>query len=130
MRGKTHVGLHDGNLTLLHDQHGYFFHAEQERIEVVRAVKQGVVLETDLAAQIQKFLKVLIGAVPVVLAAENGLEEPRVRRRTLGGGPLQRFDICKSAKAARDVARRQRFAFQGRDDADHVDDFTGLGGTW
>ena len=78
--GRPTYAFDDSDLTLLDDQHGHFFHAHQERVEVVRAVQQGIVLEPDLAAQVQELLKVLIGAVLVVLVAQNGLDESRVSR--------------------------------------------------
>src|SRR5207245_1097301 len=61
-----------------------------------------------------------ISVVPVILIAENRLEESRVRAWTAAGRRFQRFDVCKSAQAARDIARRQRLALQSRDDAYHV----------
>jgi hypothetical protein len=76
---KADVSLHHGNLTLLDDQHGDFFHSHQEWIEVIGAVQQGIVLKPDFAAQLQKLLKVLIGTVLVILVAQNGFDQSRVR---------------------------------------------------
>ena len=112
LRRETDVRLDHRDLALLDDQHGHFFHADQKRVEVVRAVQQGIVLQPDLAAQFQKLLKILIGAVLVVLVAQNGLDESRVRGGARASDGLQRFDILESAQAARDIAGRQGLAFQ------------------
>ena len=127
LRGKADVCLDHGDLALLDDQHGDFFHPQQKWVEVVSAVEQGIVLESDLAAQVQELLKVLIGAVPVVLVSKNGLDQSSVRRGTAAGRRLQRFDVPESAEAAGNVTRRQRVALQRRDNADHVKDSSSLG---
>ena len=127
LRRETDVRFHHGNLTLLDDQHGHFFDSDQKRVEVIRAVQQGVVLQPDLAAQLQKLLKILIGAVLVILVAQNGLDESRVCGGARASDGLQRFDIFESAQAARDITSRQGLAFQRRDDTHHVEDSSGLG---
>ena len=68
-------------------------------------------LKSDLAAQVEELLKILIRAVLIVLVTKNGLDEPRVIRRTEPGRRFQRFDVLESTEAARDVATRQRLAF-------------------
>src|SRR5438132_1517899 len=84
-------------------------------------------LEPDLAALFQKLLKILIGAVPVVLVTQNGLYESRVRGGEAPAGHcLQRFDILESAQTAGDIPSRQGLAFQSRDDTNHVEDSSGL----
>jgi hypothetical protein len=55
LRGKADVGLDDGDLTLFDNQHRHLLHANQERVEVVRAVEQRIVLETDLSAGLKEF---------------------------------------------------------------------------
>ena len=107
LRGETDVRLDDRDLALLDDQHGHFFHTQQEGVEVVRAVEQGVVLESDLAAQVEELLKILIRAVLVVLVAKNGFDEPRITGGTEPGRRFQRFDVLESTEAARNVATRQ-----------------------
>ena len=64
-------------------------------------------LEPDLAAEFQKLLKILIGAVLVALVPQNGLDESRVRG-CVGGRRLQFFDIRESPQAAGDVGGFER----------------------
>ena len=111
LRRKTDVRLHHRHLTLLDDEHGDFFDSNQKRVEVISAVQQGIVLEPDLAAQLQELLEVLIRAVPLVLVAQNGLDQSRIRRGCAAGHRLERLDIGESAQAAGDISRGQRLAF-------------------
>src|ERR1039458_8214999 len=48
LRRQSYVGLDHGDRTLFHNPHRYLFHANQERVEVVSAIEQRVVLEGDL----------------------------------------------------------------------------------
>ena len=54
LRRETDVGFHHRHLALLDDQHGHFFYSDQKGIEVIGAVQQRIVLQPDLAAQLQK----------------------------------------------------------------------------
>src|SRR5208337_4670760 len=60
LRGQSYVGLDNGDLALFYNQHRHLLHANQERVEVVSAIEQRVVLEADLATGLEEFLEVLI----------------------------------------------------------------------
>lgn len=49
LRREADVRLDYANLTLLDYQHGHFFNSEEEGVEVISAIEQGIVLEPDLA---------------------------------------------------------------------------------
>ena len=71
LRRQSHVGLDDRHLPLFHNQHRHLLHAHQERIQVVGAVEQRVVLQADLSARLKELLEVLVVVVLIVLAAED-----------------------------------------------------------
>ena len=122
-RRQADIGLNHRNLALFDDQHGNLLHSHQERIQVVGAVEQWVVLEADFPAFVEECLEVLVGLVLVILAAEDRLNQLRVGQAALAaffGQPLQVLDILESAQSAGDVACRKRVAFERCHDADHV----------
>ena len=81
-------------------------------------------LQADLSAGIEELLEILEVVVQGVLAAEDGGDELEIG----GAGVLfELFDIVESSQPVGDGAGRQRLAFEGGYDADHVDDFASLG---
>jgi len=75
------------------------------------------VLQPDLAARVEEALVVLIVVVQRVLAAQQHLDDLRV------DGALRLLhlrDVVEPAEPARDVAERQRLAFERGHDADDV----------
>ena len=125
LRGQADVGLDDGDLALLDDQHGDLLHADEEGIEVVSAVEKRIVLQADFAAGIEELLEVLVVVVQRVFAAEDGGDELEV------GGVRLLFEFCdivEESQTAGDGTCLQRLAFKRGDDADHVRDFAALGG--
>ena len=123
--GQSDVGLDDGDLTLFDNQHRNLLHANQERVEVVSAIKQRVVLEADLSASLEELLEVLIVVVLIVLAAEN---QPHQLEISDAGFPFELADVLESAQPAGNSAGRQGLAVQCGDHSDHVDDFAAFAG--
>ena len=117
------VGLDHGHLALLDHQHRHFFDADQERIQQIRPVEQRVVLESHLAAGLQKGVEILVVVVLHRLRADQGLDQHRVGR--LFG--FQLLDVVEFAQPAGDGAGGQRLAFERRDDAAGVDDSAAAG---
>jgi hypothetical protein len=72
------IGLHRGNLPLVHDEHGNELDRDQERIEIIGAVEQWIVLQADAATVGEEGLEILIVVVAIVLARENCLDEVAV----------------------------------------------------
>ena len=116
--------LDDRDLALVHHEHRHHLDLHEERVQQVRAVEERVVLQADLAAGVDEPLEVLVVVVLLVLVAEQHLDDARVglrRARARSDGRfLHRGDVVVAAEPARDVARRQRLAFEHGDDADHV----------
>src|SRR6266851_558038 len=115
---QTDVGLDHRDLSLPHDQHRHEIHLDQKWIEIVCAVEQRIVLQADSSAVVEKGLKVLVIVVQMVLAAENRFDEFGVARLRL----FEVGDVLEFAQARGDLARGQRVAFEGRHDADYIDD--------
>jgi hypothetical protein len=116
-RRQSDVTLDDCDLALVDDEHRHHVDAYQERIQQISAVEERVVLQPDLAARVEEALVVLIVVVQRVLAAQQHLDDLRV------DGALRLLhlrDVVEPAEPARDVAERQRLAFERGDDADHV----------
>ena len=65
--GKTDIGLDHRHLALIDDEHRHHLDRHQERIEVVGAVEQRIVLQADPAAAIEECLEILVVVVDVVL---------------------------------------------------------------
>ena len=80
-------------------------------------------LQANAAAVIEEGLEVLIVVVHVVLDREDRFDEIAV---LCAGQSLERREIDEVADAVGDRALGQRRAFEGRDDADHVDDLAVL----
>ena len=116
--GRPTKRLDDRDLALVHDEHRHQVDADEERVQQVRAVEQRVVLQPDAAAGVEERLEVLVVVVQVVLAAEQHLDELGVAACL--SRCFHRGDVVEAAEAARDVARRQRLAFERGDDADDV----------
>lgn len=117
------VGLHDRHLPLIDHEHRNELDGDQERVQVVGAVEQRIVLEADAAAGIQELLEVLIVVVLGVLAREQNLDDLAVLLGRLSF--LWRFecrDVVEVADTVRHRTLRRRSAFEGGDDADHIDD--------
>jgi cobyrinic acid a,c-diamide synthase len=102
------VRLDDRHLTLLDDEHGHLLDAHQERIEVVGAVEERVVLQADPPAALEERLEVLVRAVLAVLRSENRLDHRLVADDfAFGAGRvLEPPDVVESAEAAGDVTCR------------------------
>ena len=119
LRGEAHIRFHHGNLPLLDHQHGHHLHAYKKRIQCVGAIKQRIVLETNVTAMIQKALEVLIVVVQVVLAAEQRFDDLRVCGSAARS--FKFFDVDVATQSASNVAGRQRVTLVRGNDADHVD---------
>ena len=120
---QTDEALDHGDLALVHHEHRHEIDAHEERVQQVGAVEQRVVLQSDLAAGVEEGLEVLVVVVQVVLAAEQEVDELGIGG---AGAPtcvrlLDRRDVGEAAEPAGDVARREWFALECRDDADQVD---------
>ena len=122
-RRKSDEALDDRDLALVHDEHGHQVDAHEERVQQIRAVEERVVLQPDLSAGVDERLVVLVVVVQVVLAAEQHLDEVGVLHASFAR--LHLGDVVEASEPARDVARRQRRAFERGDHADHVDDAVG-----
>ena len=79
LRRQSHVGLDDGDLALLDDQHRDQFDADEKRIQSVGAVEQRVVLQADAPAVVEERLKILIVVVQVVLVSEQYFDDVAIR---------------------------------------------------
>jgi hypothetical protein len=101
---------------LLHQEHGDLLDGHEEWVEGVCPVKEGIVLQTNLAPVIEKRLEILVVVVQVVLAREEGLDDVRVGPSLL----LHLPNIREGPEAASDVARLERLALVCRDDAHGV----------
>src|SRR5208282_3384526 len=97
LRGKADVGLDDGDLALLDNQHGDLLNTNQERIEVVSAVEQRIVLEADFSAGLKELLEVLIVVVLIVLAAKDQAHQLKIGDAAFG---FKVADVIEFAEAA------------------------------
>ena len=110
---------------MLDHQHGHLLNPHQKGVEVISAVEQGIVLQSDFPALVQKRLEILIGFVLVVLASQNGLNELGVPRSRLGfarwrGCGFEVLDILETAQSAGNVAGGKRIAVERGHHAHHV----------
>ena len=101
------------------------FHANQERVEVVSAIEQRIVLESDLSTSLQELLEILIVVVLVVLATKDQRHKLEIRDAIL---PFELTDVFESAEPAGDGASGQGFAVQCGDHSNHVHDFAAVAG--
>src|ERR1700691_791385 len=125
LRGQPDIGLDDGDLALLHNQHGNLLHANEERIEVVCAIKKRVVLEANFSAGLKEFLEVLIVVVLIVLAAENQSHQLEI---SYIGFQLKLTDVLEPSEPAGNSAGWQWLAVECGDHSDHVRDFAAFAG--
>ena len=117
--GQADIGLDHRHLALLDHQHRIELHRHQERIEVVGAVEQRVVLQADAAAVVEEGLEVLIVVVHGVLGRQQGFDQGGVLGLRIS---FELGHVGEIEQAVGDGALGQRKAVQGGDDADHVDD--------
>ena len=111
------VGLDHRHLALLDHQHRNFFDPHEKRIQQIRPVEQRVVLESHLAAGLQKGVEILVVVVLHRLRADQGLHAHRIARVFA----FQFLDVVEFAQPAGDGAAGQRLAFERRDDAARVE---------
>jgi len=116
LRGEAHVGLDDGDLPLLYNQHSNHLDADEERIERIGAVEQRIMLQTDFAAIIYERLKILIIVVQIVFVSQQDFDYVAVSGFVL----FHLVYIGKAAEAAGNIAGGKWVAFGGGNDADHV----------
>jgi hypothetical protein len=116
-RRQADEALDDRDLALVDHQHRHHLDPDQERVEQIGAVQQRVVLHADTTAGRQERLEVLVVVVQGVLGAEQHVDQFGVGD---GRVALHLGDVVEAAEPARDVARGERLALQGGDQADHV----------
>ena len=101
--GQSYISLDNGDLTLFHNQHRHLFHANQERVEVVSAIEQRVMLQADLPASLQELLEILIVVMLIVFAAKD---QPHQLEISDARFRFELTDVFESAQPAGNSARR------------------------
>ncbi len=83
LAGQADIGLDDGDLALVDDQHRHGFDRDQERVERIGSVEQRIVLQAGAPAMVEKRLQILIVVVQPVVAEQDRLDQVAVARAAL-----------------------------------------------